>query len=201
MQLYRYDVDLGYKKGVELYIADTLSRAPRHDTHNERTTSDYEVMEVSQISEPRQEELRKATTDDPVMQKLADTIRRGWPKSESSCPLEIRKFFPFRDELIVDNGVIKKGYRSIIPEPLQKTYAKLLHRGHPGLEARKRRARDIMYWSTMNDDMIDITEYVTSCDVCNALKAHQAKEPLLLHNIPDLPWTIIGTDIFEWNGI
>lgn len=198
MQLYRYDFDLVYKKGAELYIADTLSRAPRRDTNNESTTSEYEVMEVSQISEPRQEELRKATAEDPAMQKLADTIRRGWPKSESSCPPEIRKFFPFRDELIVDNGVIKKGLKSIIPEPLHKTYAQLLHRGHPGLDATKRRARDIVYWSTMNDD---ITEYVTSCHVCNALKAHQAKEPLLLHNIPDLPWTIIGTDMFEWNGM
>ena len=111
MQLYRYDFDLVYKKEAELYIADTLSRAPRRDTNNESTTSEYEVMEVSQISDARQEELRKATLEDPTMQKLTDTIRRGWPQSEGSCAPEIRSFFPFRDELINDNGVIKKGHK------------------------------------------------------------------------------------------
>ena len=59
MQLYRYDFDLVYKKGAELYIADTLSRAPRRDTNNETTTSEYEVMEVSKNSDARQRNFAK----------------------------------------------------------------------------------------------------------------------------------------------
>ncbi|XP_033095389.1 uncharacterized protein K02A2.6-like [Anneissia japonica] len=89
-----------------------------------------------------------------------------------------------------------KGHKSIIPSSVQSS-TQILHKGHPGIEATKRRAREIVYWRSMCDD---ISKFVSSCQVCNALKAHQAKEPLLLHNIPDLPWTIVATDIFEWNN-
>ena len=38
------------------------------------------------------------------------------------------------------------------------------------------------------------------CDPCNALKPHQPKEPLQLHDIPHLPWSLTAADVFEWDG-
>ncbi|KAK5868037.1 hypothetical protein PBY51_012484 [Eleginops maclovinus] len=46
----------------------------------------------------------------------------------------------------------------------------------------------------------DITEELLSCAVCNSTRSHQQKEPLQLHPVPDLPWSTLATDIFEWHG-
>ena len=37
-----------------------------------------------------------------------------------------------------------------------------------------------------------------ACGVCNSLRPHQQKEPLKLHTVPDLPWSLVATNVFEW---
>lgn len=46
----------------------------------------------------------------------------------------------------------------------------------------------------------DVETAVQACSVCNSLKPHQQREPLRLHTVPDLPWSIVTTDIFEWEN-
>lgn len=90
-----------------------------------------------------------------------------------------------------------KGHRAVIPQSLRREYMTILHRGHPGAEATKRRARSIVFWPSMSKD----TERETSsCSVCNSTKPHQQKEPLKLHPVLDLPWSTVVTDIFDRNG-
>ena len=45
-----------------------------------------------------------------------------------------------------------------------------------------------------------LEEAVKKCAPCNALKPHQQKEPLLMHDVPTLPWTHVSSDIFEWHN-
>ena len=98
---------------------------------------------------------------------------------------------------MIEDGVIMKGPKAVIPQTLQREYIAILHRGHPSTEATKRRARDIVFWPSMGQN---IERETLSCSVCNSTKPHQRKEPLKLHPIPDLPWLTVATDIFEWNG-
>ena len=42
--------------------------------------------------------------------------------------------------------------------------------------------------------------YVDKCDPCNATKPQNQKEPMILLPIPDRPWQILSTCIFEWNN-
>lgn len=115
----------------------------------------------------------------------------------SSVSIEIKPFFSYHDELIIDNNVIMKGNRAIIPASLHETYLQELHKGHPGMESTKRRARDSVFWLIINSD---IENKVKSCSIYNSLKPHQQKQPLKLHQTPDLPWSITATDIFEWDN-
>ncbi|XP_078077470.1 cadherin-related family member 3-like [Mustelus asterias] len=39
------------------------------------------------------------------------------------------------------------------------------------------------------------------CELCNALKLHQAKEPLHLHGVPDLLRSFTAADVFKWNKL
>lgn len=151
-------------------------------------------MSVEHISPSRLIELEKHTATDPTLQQLSRTIQQGWP---DRLPLELHQYYPYRDELTTKEGVVMKGPKAVIPKSLQKEYITILHRGHPGVESTKRRARGVVFWPSMNKD---IEKECASCSVCNGMKQHQQKEPLKLHDTPELPWSIVATDLFEWNG-
>lgn len=198
LQLQKYTFQLKYKKGKHMYLADTLSRAPLKTTerHSNEAAS-FEVMSIQHISSSRLEELRNHTAKDKDLQALSNIIQKGWPTNKINLPTSVRQYFTFRDELAIEDGVVMKGHKAVIPQSLHCEYIKILHRGHPGTEATKRRARNIVFWPSMSKD---IESETTSCSVCNSTKPHQQKEPLKLQPIPDLPWSTVATDMFEWNG-
>ena len=129
--------------------------------------------------------------------QLQHQILKGWPENSKGVPQEIKQYYAFRDELAIQDGLIMKGQRIIIPTALQQEYLQELHLGHPGLEATKARAKETVYWDGMNGK---IEETVASCKACNALKPKQQKEPLEPHDVPCLPFEIVATDIFEWRN-
>ena len=71
--------------------------------------------------------------------------------------------------------------------------AEMLHCGHLGIGKYKRRARDILYWPNMNNDVYDT---VSRCDVCQENIYTQQQQPLQMHERPDRPWAKVACDIF-----
>lgn len=61
----------------------------------------------------------------------------------------------------------------------------------------KGRAREIMYWPNM---AADITTLANSCDICQKHKSRNARLPMLSHDIPSLPWQVVGADLFYHAG-
>uniref|UniRef100_G3NET2 Gypsy retrotransposon integrase-like protein 1 n=1 Tax=Gasterosteus aculeatus TaxID=69293 RepID=G3NET2_GASAC len=144
LQLQAYDITLVYKKGKHMYLADTLSRALN------KTISQSPAADHTSTSQPTdQQELRTHTARDQVLQTLSTVIHRGWPGKERSVHPSIRPFFPHRDQLVVEEGIVIKGHRTVIPSSLQREYINIIHRGHPGLESTKRRTRSTVFWPTM----------------------------------------------------
>jgi hypothetical protein len=46
----------------------------------------------------------------------------------------------------------------------------------------------------------DIEEIVEMCDVCLEHRDAQRKEPMIAHSIPERPWQVVATDLFQWNN-
>ncbi|XP_056107597.1 uncharacterized protein K02A2.6-like [Rhinichthys klamathensis goyatoka] len=197
LRLQCYDITLVYKKSKLMYLADTLSRAPDTQVQPDSENDTFGVMSINYISTARLVELRKHTAEDDVLQDLSTVIQQGWPIKEHGVWPTVRPYFPYRDELAVENGIVMKGHKTVIPRSLQREYIEIVHRGHPGLDATKHRARGIIFWPTMT---ADITAELLSCSVCNSTKPHQQKEPLRPYPVPDLPWSTVATDMFEWHG-
>jgi hypothetical protein len=55
-------------------------------------------------------------------------------------------YFDVRDELTVQNGLIFKGERVVIPTSLRLDMIKRIHYSHIGVEGCLRRARESLYW-------------------------------------------------------
>ena len=70
-----------------------------------------------------------------------------------SCPQILRKYWMYRDELSILDGLVLKGVRIVILEQCKNEVLEKLHEGHFGIERTKLRARDMVYWPEINADI------------------------------------------------
>ena len=71
-----------------------------------------------------------------------------------------------------------------------------IHEGHQGIEKCKRRARVVLYWPRINQD---VAEMVQNCHSCLMYKPKQQTESLQPHAVPNRPWEKIAADLFMLN--
>ena len=98
------------------------------------------------VSPNRTQRLMEETQRDQECKELIDLIMNGWPNSSQELSQQMKQYFAFRDELVIQDGLIMKGQRILIPNRLKMEYLEELHKGHPGAETTKRRARKTVYW-------------------------------------------------------
>ena len=129
LRLQQYDAEIRYRPGREMYLADTLSRAylSQSLTDPQRSETEEEVESIHAvdylaISEQQLSEIKQETAKDPTLQTLKNVILRGWPENSCSVPKEVSVYFNVRDELAVQDGIIFKGQRCVIPKTLRHRY-------------------------------------------------------------------------------
>ena len=82
LKLQRYDLKVTSKKGTQLSIADTLSRACLTNRDQETEFEDLTVHATNPISAEKTEQLKKATIADPTLTALRKVILEGWIKEK-----------------------------------------------------------------------------------------------------------------------
>ena len=192
LEIQGYNYDITHKPGKDIGLADALSRLPNPENSQE-IKLDVRI-ELVQFKTSKLEEIREKTSEDPVLRELVEIITHGWPKDQRELPTKIRSFWSYRDELSVENGIILKGSRVFIPEPLREEFLKKLHTGHLGIVKTGLRARRDVFWPKIQQE---ITEMCKACVICDEFKPAQTKETLQPHEIPSRPWQILGTDLFD----
>ena len=96
----------------------------------------------------------------------------------------------------MDDGLLLKGPRLIIPGELEEEYLHHLHEGHLSANKVQENAKEHMYWIGIN---VDIEDNTKRCQEC--IKQSQiAKEPLHPDDIPGGPWRKLSMDYFNFNG-
>ena len=80
LRLQRYSLKVTYKKGAQMYLADTLSRAVAHlHTSGSESASSIEIGEVDltatlQVQESNRQKIRSVTANDPSLSQLCEII-------------------------------------------------------------------------------------------------------------------------------
>ncbi|KAK2143360.1 hypothetical protein NP493_4554g00000 [Ridgeia piscesae] len=191
LRIQKYDLVLEYTPGKYLVIADTLSRSYPSKRTESTTESEVHIHVCAMksglpVSERKWEQIAEATANDEELQRVVCCMSDG----TVVCP---KPYLTFIDELSIVDGVIVKGQRVVVPRSMRTQMLQLVHEGHMGIEKCKRRAREILYWPNMNQD---IYETVSRCDVCQVHRYAQPKEPLRMHERPNRPWAKVGCDLF-----
>lgn len=105
---------IAYRPGKEMSLADVFSRLPNKRL-KEAIDLDIKVYFV-QFSAQKLAQIQQAINADP------NNILRGWPDAFKAVSKDMGPCWPYRDELAIENGILLKGERIIIPKFMQKRY-------------------------------------------------------------------------------
>ena len=84
---------------------------------------------------------------------MKHTITQGWPSTITEVPNVIQPYWTFCEELTVEDGLVLKETRIVIPNKKHEGVLKLIHEGHLGLSKCKLLAKDTVYWPGLNDQL------------------------------------------------
>ena len=202
LKMSKYNVEMRYIQGKTNVIADALSRVCCIKSDE---GPGIPLLEVDAITHPlpaspaKLDEIRNYTSQDIVLSHLKDVIHQGWPEYPNECPANLRKFWNFREDLSVENNLILKGHRLLIPSNLrtQNEILQIIHQGHLGAEKCNLKAKDCVFWPGISKD---VNEMTANCPTCMQFSQRQPKEPLHPPSVPSFPWQKLATDLFDYKG-
>ena len=135
-RIQQYDVSIKYVPGSDVKRADTLSMVnpcntgpipvldlPVHEVHMHLNASPTRILEI-----------RMKTSKYSTLRALCEIISLGWPENRAHCPVHLMPFWNFRDELSVEDGLILKGQRIILPKSLHAATLEQIHYAHQRAE-------------------------------------------------------------------
>ena len=118
--LQKYDLTVEYKPGKDLYIADTLSRAPSPTTGETEDQYVMHTVEYLPVSNEKLQQFRLETRYDTTLKKLYHTIQTGWPNKNPDAAPSINEYWPVRDEISSHDGLLLRGERLVVPSTMRR---------------------------------------------------------------------------------
>ena len=105
---------------------------------------------------------------------------------------------PSGRSLQLKDGTVLKGTHIFIPSKKCQAILYLIHEGHLDLAKYKLRAKDTVYWPSLNEDL---EKLILNCELCFKYPYSKFKQkPTLGQEIPVHPWIKLATDIFHFEG-
>ena len=205
-----------WRQGKMHAIPDALSRAPvdpptPDDEEAEKdvahqiasliarltASASAEEAEESPFPDATLEKVRAAAERDPEYITLKDVVLTGFPDHKSQLDPLLRPYWGVRDRLAVDDSLLVCGQRLLIPQSLRRETLVRLHASHQGVDRTKRRARQVVYWPGLDQDIANL---VGSCESCQLHLPSQPKEPLVAEATPTRVFESVSADYFSWAG-
>ena len=107
----------------------------------------------------------------------------GQKTKEKQLPPEMKKYLPMAAEFTLENNLLLRGNRIVIPPPLRQNLLSHIHEGHHGITKCRERARNSIWWPGIPRD---IEHLVSSCEI--SIKAQiQRAQPFIPSALPELP--------------
>ena len=201
IRTFPYHFTVYYIPGVTNQLAACLSRSGgQKDTIKLPKLHVYQITQHLSTRSDSLNELKVSTQADDELALLKHTIMQGWPSSIKQVPPVLQPYWTFREELTLEDGLILKGTRIVIPNKKCEAILKLRHEGHLGLNKCKLCSKETVYWPGLNDHL---EKLVLNCELClkySCSKYKQEPSLSLCQEVPLYPWIKLATDIFHFEG-
>ena len=105
---------------------------------------------------------------------LKHTITHGSPNTIKEVSNELQAYWTFWEELTIEDGLVLKGTRIVIPKNKHNQILKMIHEGHLGLGKCKLQVKDTVYWPGINKQL---EQLVLNCKLCLKYSKAKGKQP------------------------
>ena len=201
MRLMRFTYTISHVPGKDLVTADALSRAPVTESNqdDDRLRDEVQVfvnfvIQNLPATDSRIQQIKKAQEKDTVCQAIKQYCEEGWPV-RNLIKGTVKSYLPMAAELTVQEGLLMRGSRIVIPAALRLEILAKLHTGQ-GITKCRERARQSVWWPGLGKQL---EEMILKCSVC-CQDRFQYAEPLIPSSFPDLPWQKVATDLWYWKA-
>ncbi|UYV61797.1 K02A2.6-like, partial [Cordylochernes scorpioides] len=150
---------------------------------------------INPIKDEMLTKIFEAQQEDTTLKAVVNYLEQGWPDKKKMSQA-LLSYWHVKDELGVQNGLLMRSCRLVIPASMKLEILDKLHAGHFGITKTRLRARETVWWPGISEE---IAETVRKCSVCiqEAVSKH---EPLIPTNFPTRPWQKIGMDLFKFEN-
>lgn len=181
LALQSYNLQVTYKPGPEMFVSDTLSRAVAPHSQPSFLRAEHMVCSMAEeqqaieqinmsdylnVTDKRLLQIQQHTDGDVQLQAVKSVILTGWPAVKDMTEQIVREYWLIKEELSVQNGVLFRGQRVVIPKLMRAEMLARIHCSHIGGDACYRQARETLYWPGMQGD---IKDFVSKCTTCSAI--------------------------------
>lgn len=200
LSLQKYEINLIYKPGKHLIIADTLSRSNLNKIFDDDLNLEAQVCLIQKnlkISDERLQQLKNVSENDIELKAIKRYVVDGWPNL-NKIPSNLKPYYRLKSEITIGtNNLLYMSQRVIIPSLWRNKILDDIHTGHFGIQKCLARAKYAVYWPNITTD---IENLVTKCEICNIHAKSNRKEPMINHEIIKKPWQKLGIDLYEIKG-
>lgn len=162
--LQAFNFDIKYRKSAEHGNADGFSRLPIQET----SAGNYDTIDIFQVENLETlpvtaKIIREETSND----KMLTNIRKALVEGKSLKPLGYND-----GEFALQDNIIFKRERVVIPETLRTKVLRELHSGHFGTVRMKQLSRNFCWWANIDKDIEEITK---NCEACTRFSNNPSK--------------------------
>ena len=128
--------------------------------------------------------LRACTSQDEQLTRLKGHINTGFPCEKKNLPTDLNEFWPHKEMLSIESGLITCGTRIIVPREMRPEMLQYIHECHQGKEHCLLRAKNTVFWPKIT---YDIQQLIEKCMICQ----EYGKSQLLIgttQELPPFPW-------------
>lgn len=110
-----------------MFIADALSLFPSKEKVPEEEHFQVNVVQELSVSTEKVQQIKRETSQDNNLCTLKKYASTTWPEDKRSIPEQIRVYWPYRDEIHVEEDILFRSNRLIIPSSLRNHVLDLPH--------------------------------------------------------------------------
>ena len=191
LTLASYEYKLQFRESTAHSNADALSRLPLSMTPATVPDPPEIVLLMDHLgcSPVRATEIEKETAHNPLLSRVLQFVRHGWPDFCNSD--ELKPYWLRRLELSAQGGCLIWGNRVVVPPSLRQRILLQLHDTHMGISRMKSLGRMFVWWPGFDSDLEGTVRH---CDICQRTRPTPPVAPLHPWAWPSRPWSRIHMD-------
>ena len=138
------------------------------------------IVKYLPATEDRLKDFRTQQQQDEITRQLITYCSEGWPE-KSQLPGPLKVYWPERSDLTVQQGLLMKGNRLVVPLTMRIDVLENLHDAQQGITKCRERAKASVWWPGLSHQL---EEVVKQCPTFIKEQVNPA-EPVIPSELPN----------------